>query len=172
MKSSDISLRRAKPSDQSTLEYWDTQPHVIAASGDDDAWEWQEELIKDVPWMELLIAERDGRPIGMIQIIDPKEEETHYWGDCESNMRAIDIWIGERDDLGKGYGTTMMSQALERCFSNKEVKGVLIDPLVTNVRACKFYERIGFEFVEQRTFGEDLCQIYFFSREQWENLHH
>jgi hypothetical protein len=27
----------------------------------------------------MLIAERDGRPLGIIQIIDPAAEETHYW---------------------------------------------------------------------------------------------
>lgn len=41
----------------------------------------------------------------MLQIIDPYEEETHYWGPIKKNKRAIDIWIGEEKNLNKGYGT-------------------------------------------------------------------
>ena len=37
-------------------------------------------------------------------------------------------------NLGKGYGTEMMTLALERCFSDASVEAVLIDPLESNVR--------------------------------------
>ena len=163
-----IKLRLATAADQSILEYWDSQPHVMAASGDDDDWDWEEMLSKNVRWLVLLIAELDSRPIGMVQIIDPREEETHYWGNCKPNLRAIDIWIGEADDLGKGYGTVMMNLALERCFAVPEVTAVLIDPLVTNVKACRFYEKLGFEFLEERLFGADLCRVYQLTRGRWE----
>ena len=76
-----IVLRAATLADQPLLAYWDTQPHVQAASGDDDPSDWFEELECDATWQENLIAELDGRPIGVIQMIDPAREETHYWGD-------------------------------------------------------------------------------------------
>ncbi|MEO1713900.1 MAG: GNAT family N-acetyltransferase [Bacteroidota bacterium] len=155
-----VSLRLAKAADQALLEYWDQQPHVIAASGFDDDWDWAYELLRKVSWREQLIAEVDGRPIGIIQIIDPLEEETHYWGTVEPNLRAIDIWIGEADDLGKGYGTEMMKLAFKRCFAISSVKAILIDPLASNIRAHRFYERLGFQFVEERRFGEDDCYVY------------
>ena len=44
-----------------------------------------------------------------MQIIDPLAEPTHYWGEVEPNLRALDIWIGEKDALGRGYGTAMMT---------------------------------------------------------------
>jgi Acetyltransferases, including N-acetylases of ribosomal proteins len=116
----------------------------------------------------MLIAELDGRPIGFIQIIDPLLEESHYWGNVPANLRAIDIWIGMADDLSKGYGTVMMHQALERCFANTQVTAVLIDPLSSNTRGRKFYERMGYRFVEYRNFGEDHCAVYELTREEWE----
>ncbi len=61
------------------------------------------------------MAEVDGRPIGFVQVIDPAREESHYWGDVPVDLRAIDIWIGEEADLGKGCGTQMMQLALARC---------------------------------------------------------
>ena len=157
---STISLRTAIPTDTPLLRHWDEQPHVVASGAADEDWHWEKELEHEPPWREQLIAELDGRPIGVIQIIDPKEEETHYWGDVEPNLRAIDIWIGETEELNKGYGTEMMRLALERCFAPQEVTAVLIDPLASNVDAHRFYKRLGFRFVEERMFEDEACFVF------------
>jgi aminoglycoside 6'-N-acetyltransferase len=127
-------LRPATPADLNLLRHWDQQPHVIASDPNDD-WHWKVELSRNPDWREQLIAQIKGRPIGFIQIIDPAREESHYWGDVAPNLRAIDIWIGEETDLGKGYGTSMMQLALARCFADPRVVSVLIDPLASNTRA-------------------------------------
>jgi aminoglycoside 6'-N-acetyltransferase len=164
-----IRLRPATLSDLALLRHWDKQPHVIAAGGDwdGDDFDWETELPRRHDWRELLIAERDGRPVGFIQIIDPQREETHYWGNVEPNLRAINIWIGEAADLGRGYGTEMMRLALERCFADPAVTTVLIDPLTANTRAHRFYERCGFVCVERRMFGKDDCLVYRLERNAW-----
>lgn len=161
-----IRFRPATLQDIDLLERWDEQPHVIESDPNDD-WEWTKELGLNPDWREQLIAEVDGRAIGFVQIIDPRQEETHYWGDCEANLRALDIWIGGEEDLGKGYGTRMMTQAIERCFANPNVTAILIDPLESNVDARRFYERIGFEEVGPRRFGEDDCMVYRLERAGW-----
>lgn len=163
-------LRSATSADVPLLQHWSAQPHVVAASGDFSEFDWQGEIPRRVDWREILIAEIDGRPIGVMQIIDPAREETHYWGDCEENLRAIDIWIGEAEDLGKGYGTLMMHLALDRCFADPAVKAVLVDPLASNARAHRFYERLDFSAVERRTFGDDDCIVHRLERETWEKL--
>jgi aminoglycoside 6'-N-acetyltransferase len=159
-----MNLRPATLDDLSLLQHWDEQPHVLASDPNDD-WGWEVELGRNPDWREQLIAEVDGRPIGFVQIIDPAREDGHYWGDVPANLRAIDIWIGEDADLGKGYGTTMMRLALSRCFADPAVSAVLIDPLANNTRAHRFYERLGFRFVEPRRFGEDECFVYRLDRE-------
>lgn len=163
-----IHLRKATIDDLSTLQYWDTQPHVIAADPNDD-WEWQEELLKDESWRDQLIAEKDGIPIGFVQIIDPHLEPTQYWGQMHAGYRAFDIWIGEAENLGKGYGTQIMSRALDRTFSEPTVHTVIIDPLVSNHRAQLFYERLGFRFLEFRWFDKDYCKVYQLRREEWDS---
>jgi len=163
-----ITLRPASIEDLSLLQHWDQQPHVKASDDEDDDWNWEYELERFPAWREQLIAELDGEPIGCVQIIDPAEEETHYWGQVEPNLRAIDIWIGEAEDLGKGYGTVMMNLALERCFADDKVTAVLIDPLETNHGAIHFYERIGFQFVERRRFNGSHCLVYKYDRADWE----
>lgn len=100
-------LRVATPADLALLRAWDAKGHVEAATGPDGDLDWETELKRSVPWRELLIAESDGRPVAAPQIIDPAIEETHYWGEVAPNLRAIDIWIGEEADLGRGYGTTI-----------------------------------------------------------------
>lgn len=159
-------LRKATVEDVPTLKRWGRNQHVITATGSDGPvdWGWEEEISKHVPWRETLIAEFNSRPVGMLQIMDPREEESHYWGDIESNLRAIDIWIGDESDLGKGYGTQMMQLAFSRCFANSDVQGIVIDPLADNTKALRFYERLGFRKVESRLFGEDECWICRFDR--------
>lgn len=164
-------LRPARPADRALLEHWDAQPHVVAARGADGGpdgdFDWRRELRRDPDWRELLIAELDGRPVGLLQIIDPAREESHYWGDVEDGLRALDIWIGAEADLGRGYGTRMMRLALDRCFADAAVKAVLVDPLAANTRSHRFYERLGFEAVERRLFGADDCLVYRLDRNRW-----
>ncbi len=162
-----INLRPATSDDLSLLRHWDKQPHIIASNPNDD-WGWEIELERTPEWREQLIAEINGRPIGFLQIIDPAREDSHYWGNVPTNLRAIDIWISSKADLGEGYGTRMMQLALTRCFTDPLVTAVLIDPLASNLRAHCFYERIGFQFVEQRWFGNDKCFVYRLNRADWE----
>ncbi len=154
-----ISLRPASPKDLELLQYWDTKQHVKDADPDED-WDWEKELNFDPPWREQLIAERNGEPIGCIVIIDPYEEETQYWGKVPKNLRALDIWIGEEANLSKGYGTQMMNLAIEKCFADPKVTKIIIDPLKTNTKAHRFYERLGFTFVEERVFNGIACFVY------------
>lgn len=167
MKEVAIELRPATSADLDLLRYWDEQPHIIASDPYDD-WGWEVELTRSPDWREQLIAQIDARPIGFIQIIDPAREDSHYWGDVGENLRAIDIWIGEESDLGKGYGTKMMKLALDRCFADPTVKAVLIDPLASNTRAHRFYERFGFKFLDRRQFGNDDCFVYRLNRSDWQ----
>lgn len=161
-----LALRPATRADVALLRRWDEEPHVVASDPNDD-WQWESELGRAVDWREQLVAEVDGRPIGFVQIIDPRREDSHYWGEVPAGLRALDLWIGEADELGKGYGTRMMALALERCFAEPTVTAVLIDPLESNTRAHRFYERMGFRFVERRRFGDDACFVYRLDRARW-----
>jgi aminoglycoside 6'-N-acetyltransferase len=162
-----ISLRPATIHDLPLLKYWDKKPHVMFSTGADAYVEddWMEEQLRNPSkFVWIYIAELDGRPIGVVQLCDPANEETHYWCEIEQGLRAIDIWIGEESDLGKGYGTTMMNLAIDKCFETPAVMSITIDPLVINTRAIKFYEKMDFKFLENRYFGEDHCAVYKLNR--------
>jgi aminoglycoside 6'-N-acetyltransferase len=161
-----IELRPMRLDDVELLDRWDEDPDVAASGGEDDGYDWPLELSRgELPWRELLIAEEDGRPVGFVQLIDAAEEESHYWGDdVPAGAWAIDIWIGSPEDRGRGIGAEMMRQALTRCFDEHGASEVLIDPLATNERAIRFYQRLGFEFVEARDFDADHCLVHRYPR--------
>jgi aminoglycoside 6'-N-acetyltransferase len=160
-----VKLRVAVEADVELLELWDADPDVEASGGDDDLFDWAAEIPRDVSWRDIFIAEEDGRPVGVTVLIDAAAEETHYWGpEVEHGAWAIDIWIGHPQDRNRGLGEEMMRQALHHCFATRGAQVVLIDPLASNTSALRFYERIGFERVGPRTFGDDHCIVMRFSR--------
>lgn len=158
------------------LAHWARQPHVIAATTDDPDAQvafagavWSEEIAGSDDTSFYLIAEADGRPVGAMQVIDPLAEPTHYWGKIEPNLRALDIWIGEPDALGRGFGTEMMRQAIDTCFGAPQVRAIVIDPLSSNTAAHRFYQRLGFKVQGRRLFNdEDDCLVHRLSRQDWE----
>jgi len=161
-----LTLRPATLTDAAHLERWDRDADVIASHGleaqADEIWrdeDWRAEIAAAPAWRRILIGEEDGRPFGVVVDIDPALEETHYWGDCGPGLRAFDTWIGEAKDRGRGLGTAMMREALAIAFADPAVNAVVIDPLLTNNRAIRFYERCGFRAVEERRFGDDDCLV-------------
>lgn len=170
-----VCLRPATPTDAALLHAWDREPHVIRAVTDDPTAEeafidadWEQEIREQSPVSYFLIGEENGRPVGAMQVIDPHLEPTHYWGEIEPNLRALDIWLGPADALGRGIGTAMMTQAIDTCFADPEVTAIVIDPLASNPDAHRFYQRLGFRPLEQRLFGPDDCLVHRLERTEWE----
>ena len=169
-----VTLRPATVHDAALLERWSREPHVIAATTDDPAADrafegaiWSEELANQSEVSSYLIAEVGGRPIGAMQVADPQLEPEHYWGTIEAGLRAIDIWIGAADALGKGYGTQMMNAVLAQCFADRSVTAVVIDPLASNARAIRFYERLGFVASGRALDADDECLVMELARDAW-----
>lgn len=165
-----ITLRRATFADIPLLETWAKDPDVIRATGDEPqelafgGLNWKAELAASSDVSFYLIGEVDGRPIGAMQIIDPHAEPTHYWGDVEPNLRAVDIWIGSPQDRGRGYGKELMRLAHALCFSDPTVKAIIIDPLASNRRAIAFYQRLGYRSLGRKDIHGDDTEMMRFDR--------
>jgi aminoglycoside 6'-N-acetyltransferase len=163
-----IRLRPATRADIPLLERWDEAPHVAASDPDDD-WGWGDMLEGAAPGFDTYVAEADGAPFGVVQVTDPARDASRYWGEMPPGVRALDVWIGPADLLGRGLGTLMTRAALTLCFADPSVRAVFIDPLATNERAIRFYRRLGFAFVENRWFDDSHCAVHRISRETFEN---
>ncbi|MDX2081016.1 MAG: GNAT family N-acetyltransferase [Terrimicrobiaceae bacterium] len=162
-----LSLRPARPDDALTLRRWETSPHLAGLLGDDD-WQWETALDQHGAERKPFLAELDGRPIGFLEILDPSRDPELYWGETQAGTRAIDLWIGEPEFIGRGFGRDMMRQAVNLCFADPAVHTILVDPLVSNQAAQRFYERCGFQFAAERRFGHDLCRVYKLARARHE----
>lgn len=170
-----LTIRVATLDDVAILEAWDREPDVIACTTDDPNAEqafadavWADEIAAASETSCYYIAEIDGRPIGGMQVIDPHREPTHYWGDVEPNLRAIDIWIGDAADRNKGYGALMMGAVVDACFADAAVTAIIIDPLNSNADAHRFYQRLGFKPVGRQLFNdEDDCLVHRLNRADW-----
>lgn len=166
---SDVILRKATRADIPLLRYWDQQPQKKEADPNSD-WQWETEIGKEASWRQQLIAEVNGRPLGYVEILHCASDPEHYWENAPESWMAIDIWIGEASDLGRGFGTQMMQLALAICFKDPGIDAVVLDPIISNTRARLFYEKTGFQFIEERRFSEDLCAVYKLDREIFERL--
>jgi aminoglycoside 6'-N-acetyltransferase len=160
-----IILRPVTELDIPLLNAWDEEPAVVASDPMDD-WDWHEILATE--GLLNYIAELDGRPIGCVQITDLLRDASHYWGEPQEGLMAIDITIGAQADRGKGHGGVMMRLAHDMCFADPNVQAILIDPLVTNTRAIQFYQRLGYRFIENRWFDDDYCAVHQLNRTDFE----
>lgn len=85
----------------------------------------------------------DDIPIGYIQYYETKE----YL--YEENVYGIDIFIGEDDYRGKGYGSKILKQIINTIFEKPNIEKIVIDPDVENKIAIKCYLNVGFKKVKE-----------------------
>ena len=91
----------------------------------------------------------NGYPFAYIRYYD-----AHLWPDGYGNvepegMYGIDLYIGDSEYLGKGYGTALLHQFIKKIIQDQKelglpVKQLVIAPEVANNAAIKTYLKVGF----------------------------
>ncbi len=163
-----IILREATKADLALLKRWDSYEHT--PPDPDEGWNWEEELGAPSPGRRQIIAELDGRPLGFIQLLDLNHDVSGYWEHLErpAGHASIDIWIGEVEDLNKGYGREMMRQTIADLFADPAIHTILIDPQIDNEGAIRFYRRLGFQFIEEREIWDEDVLVHALTRQTYE----
>lgn len=92
----------------------------------------------------------NGQEIGYIQYYNaydfPREQGYEIEG-LPQNMASLDVLIGEKDAMGKGWGSRILNQFLEEHIFN-HFEAVFVDPDTSNVQAIRAYEKSGFKKVK------------------------
>lgn len=78
--------------------------------------------------------------------------------DREKGEAEYGIFIGERDALGKGYGTQAAKQMLEYGFETLGLRKIFLRLLEDNPRALRSYEKAGFRLINNRRETVNLQQ--------------
>ncbi len=85
-------------------------------------------------------------PVGYVQFYETKSEPDFYIQEDftkEPNVYALDIFIGEPSQHGKGIGSESLRLIVQHLVRNG-AKKVIIDPDIDNERAIRAYEKAGF----------------------------
>ena len=142
------------------LLIWLEKPHV-KAWWDQDI-EWTSELVREKfgfyihgskvvdgvkKTIHAFIIAIDSKAIGYIQSYNAHdfemEKEIALDGFPES-LAGFDLFIGESEYVGKGYGSRIIRQFLQEHIDSK-YSACFVDPNTSNVQAIRAYEKAGFK---------------------------
>ena len=135
------------------LHNWVNRAHIVEWWGGDHTTLTQvrikylprimaEELV--TPYIAMLGA----RPIGYAQSYVALSSGEGWWEDeTDPGVRGIDQSLAEATDLGKGFGTKLVSALVDLLFRDSAVTKIQTDPAPTNLRAIRCYEKAGFRQV-------------------------
>ena len=97
-------------------------------------------------WFEGLSAKNDQYSFAIETLADNK-----YIGGCginsidwKNSVAVIGIFIGDKEYLGKGYGTDAMNLLISFIFEQMNLNKIKLQVLSYNERAIKCYEKCGF----------------------------
>jgi aminoglycoside 6'-N-acetyltransferase len=153
-------FRRMTEADLPLLRQWLQTPDAAAWWGklEDE----MQNLAADLqePGMRLWIVSLDDMPFAFLQDYDPRSWDQHPFSDLPPGTRGIDQTIGIPDMLGRGHGSALIAQHVQRLFG-EGAPVVCTDPDPGNARAIRAYEKAGFTRFETRSteWGECLLML-------------
>lgn len=65
--------------------------------------------------------------------------------DANNKKVELDILIGQRENMGKGYGSDALKTIVAYLFNTFDLNKIWIEPKADNPRAVKAYEKAGFQ---------------------------
>lgn len=84
--------------------------------------------------------------MGMIQSYWVRDFPEHAESVGMSDAIGVDLFIGEPEYIGKGYGQKLLSQFIKKVakVQYKNASGIIADPSVNNPASIRMFEKVGF----------------------------
>lgn len=141
-----INFRLMQTSDINQVYNWTQESHVKTWWTDPEDWsEFRQKFenkLKSLYRGCFIIYVRN-KPVGYIQYyVANKFSE---WSEQPNGTYGMDLFIGDFNYIGKGYGTEIVKQFVKEIFKNLEAKRVIINPDINNIAAVRAYEKAGFK---------------------------
>lgn len=103
---------------------------------------WMDTKVKSGEVIQFIIAiKENNKPIGSVYFRDI---------DCEKGIAEYGIFIGEDDEIGKGYGTEAAKMAIDFIFKQLKLKFVFLRVFADNDSAINSYKTVGFHEYEYK----------------------
>ncbi len=101
--------------------------------------------------MHAFIILFNDNPIGYIQYYNAYAfpgEQGYILEGLPSSLASIDLFIGEKEYVGKGLGPKLMDKLIQD-YIFKNFDAVFVDPDINNKGAIRAYEKSGFKVVRE-----------------------
>ena len=110
----------------------------------------------------------NGVPVGFVQAyVVMADQASGWWTDeRDPNAIGIDQFLADGENLGRGIGTEMVGQFTALIFADAAVTKIQTDPMPTNLRAIRCYEKAGFVPVEVVETPDGLALLMVLARER------
>lgn len=138
-----VHLRRLGSADADAHHRWNHDPEVMRwfAASDPvpleafrDGYEERRRITVDDACFGIVVAET-GRLIGLVRL-----SGVHH----DTRMAEVDIYIGEKDEWGKGYGADAMRLACRFGFEHMGLHRIHLEVVAANASAVRSYGKVGF----------------------------
>ena len=98
----------------------------------------------------MFVIKMDARPIGIIQSyrVDAFPDYVAQLGGLAEPAFGVDLFIGERELIGKGHGTALLRDFVRQGFDRYGVGYCVIGPSRSNEAAIRSYEKAGFRHLK------------------------
>jgi putative acetyltransferase len=150
-----MKIREFKLEDLNILRVWLEQDYIQKFWGDpqDCIKEISENISAD--WIKYFIVECD-TPIGFLQYYETDIAPQGDWADEPIGTVGIDYLIGDKEYLGKGYGSKIVRLLVDFIKSKSEYDYIVADPIIENLSSIKVLENNGFRQNSNGLFCLDL----------------
>jgi aminoglycoside 6'-N-acetyltransferase len=139
------------------IRRWLLEPHVRRWWADppretypeDELEKYRSRIRGDADPTLLFLSRHRGRPFGFIQCYRIGDDDTYAASlALDAPAAAIDLFIGEPAEIGKGHGPKLIRAFLrDVVFVRYDVDECVIGPSVKNTSAIRAYEKAGFRFL-------------------------
>lgn len=110
--------------------------------------------------------------IGNYQFAIVKQENDELIGNCSLhdldfiNQRAtVGVFIGEKENWGKGYGSEVLELLLSYGFNHLNLNNIMLTVYSFNTRAIACYKKVGFKEIGRRR------GAYFKNNERYDEIY-
>jgi putative acetyltransferase len=150
-----MKIREFKPEDLNIMKLWLAQDYIQKFWGDPQ--DWIKEISENInaDWVTYFIVECD-LPIGFLQYYETDKAPQGEWSKQPIGTVGIDYLIGDKEYLGKGYGSKIVGLLVDLIKSKNKYDHIVADPIAENVSSVQVLETNGFRLNANGLYCLDL----------------